>query len=261
MIYWQKGEQERAILEAKKSLKLFVKIENYLWIGNVLSELIFFTAERFDIEAANDYLKRLEQIVDNTKDRVLKQRFNFSEAIILSKSEKERDRMKGTVLFENLLREELDYAFHVQILLSLSELLIIDLGKTGDKEILTKLQKYILELYSLATKNNSYLLIVETLLLQSKLALVELDIKKAQQLLEQANKIADDKGLKRLITIIAQEKESFNNVKEKLQKFDKEDPLDKKIEVINFEKRINSIKKVSTTLKQSGEHVMLKSNF
>ena len=114
-------------------------------------------------------------------------------------------------------------------------------------------------MYSLATKNNSYLLTVETLLLQSKLALVELDIKKAQQLLEQANKIADDKSLERLKTIIAQEKESFHNEKEILQKFDKKDPLDKKIEVINFEKRINSLKKVSTTLKQSGEHVMLKS--
>ncbi|TET80676.1 MAG: tetratricopeptide repeat protein, partial [Candidatus Heimdallarchaeota archaeon] len=259
MIYWQKGAQEQAILEAQKSLKLLEETENYLWIGNVLSDLIFFTAERSEIEAANDYLKQLEQIIDNTKDRVLKQRFNFSEAIILSHSGKDRDRMKGTLLYENLLREELDYAFHVQILLSLSELLIIDLRKTGDKEILTKLQKYILELYSLATKNNSYLLTVETLLLQSKLALVELDIKKAQQLLEQANKIADDKSLERLKTIIAQEKESFHNEKEILQKFDKEDPLDKKIEVINFEKRINSLKKVSSTLKQSGEHVMLKS--
>ena len=130
MIYWQKGAQEQAILEAQKSLKLLEETENYLWIGNVLSDLIFFTAERSEIVAANDYLKQLEQIIDNTKDRVLKQRFNFSEAIILSHSGKDRDRMKGTLLYENLLREELDYAFHVQILLSLSELLIIYLGKT-----------------------------------------------------------------------------------------------------------------------------------
>ncbi|MHA1200804.1 MAG: tetratricopeptide repeat protein, partial [Candidatus Heimdallarchaeaceae archaeon] len=43
MIYWQKGFEDKAISDAQKSLKLFEEIENPLWTGNILADLIFFT--------------------------------------------------------------------------------------------------------------------------------------------------------------------------------------------------------------------------
>jgi tetratricopeptide (TPR) repeat protein len=260
-IYWQKGLQDKAVETAQESLKFIEKTENYLWIGNVLADLVFFSAETSDIDSVNRYLERLEEVNSKIKDRVLTQKINFSEAIILSRRVEERDRMRASLLFENLLREELEYAFHVQVLLSLSELLIEDLKETGDTKVLTKLQKSILDLYSLSTKNNSYILTVETLLLQSKLALVESDIDKAQQLLEQASDIAEDKKLERLRTEIAQEKENFTRDKDNLKDLDKDESLNKRIELINLDKRINGIKKTSISLKQSGEHLMLKSTF
>ncbi|MHA1953938.1 MAG: hypothetical protein ACW96U_08335, partial [Candidatus Heimdallarchaeaceae archaeon] len=260
-IYWQKGLQEESIKSAQESLKLLEETDNLLWIGNVLADLVFFSTEKSDLEQAKKYLIKLEKVNQEKKDSILNQRYNFSEAIILTKSENERDRMKASLLLENLLREKLDYAFHVKVLLTLSELFITDLQKTGDTEILIKLQKHVLDLYSLASTNKSYILTAETLLLQSKLALVELDYEKAESLLDQAFNIAEEKGLDRLKESIKREREIFKEEKQKIDRFDKESPIQEKIDAVDFKSRINGAKKASLSIKQSGEQIMLKSLF
>ena len=260
-IYWQKGLQDQAIETAQESLDFFKKTGNDLWIGTVLSELIFFLVEQLEIDSAKEFLKELELVNAKIKVRTLTQKINFSEAILLSKSAKERDRMRSTLLLENLLREELDYAFHVKILLSLSELLIKELQQTGDREILNKLQKHILDLYSLASTNDSFLLTAEILLLQSKLALVELDIDKAESLLNKASKIADEKKLDRLKATIDLERDIFLEEKKEIEKFDKEDSLESIVETVDFDNRLKSVKKTSLSVKQTGEQIMLKSLF
>lgn len=260
-IYWQQGLESEAINSAQESLKLLEETDNLLWIGNVLADLVFFSTEKSDLEQAKKYLNKLEKVNLEKKDSILNQRYNFSEAIILAKSENERDRMKASLILENLLREKLDYAFHVKVLLTLSELFITNLQKTGDTENLIKLQKHVLDLYSLASTNKSYILTAETLLLQSKLALVELDYEKAESLLDQAFNIAEEKGLDRLKESIKKEREIFKEEKQKIENFDKETSIQEKIEAVDFKSRMNGAKKASLSIKQSGEQIMLKSLF
>jgi tetratricopeptide (TPR) repeat protein len=260
-IYWQKGLQDEAIEAAQESLGLLEETKNHMWIGKVLADLVFFSTEISNLELADKYLNQLKEITQLTKDKQLIQKFDFSEAIFLSKKENERDRMKASLLLENLLREELDYAFHVRVLLSLSEVIIKDLQETGEEDILIKLQKLVLDLYSIASTNKSFILIAETLLLQSKLALVELDKEKAESLLEQAFNIAEENGLDRLKESIIKEKEIFKEEKEKIERFDKETPIHEKIEAVDFKSRLNGVKKASLSIKQKGEQIMLKSLF
>ena len=258
-ILWQRGMRQQALEKSLQSLKLFEDMGNKLWIGYTLVELIFYSTELDEIEQANQYFEQLNEISFEIKDRSFTQRFNFSEALVLRKNPDLRDKLKAEVLLENLLREDLNYNHHVSVLLTLSEILLLELKSTGNRNIYHKLQNYVLDLYNLAITNNSYLLSTETLILQSKLALVELDIEKAESLLEQAYKIADEKGLERLKETINHEKENFKEEKEKIREFDKKDSIHKKMDLINFDKRMNGVKKASISVKQSDKQIIQKS--
>ena len=246
-IYWQKGEKETAIEKAQENLKMYENSGNSLWIGEALANLIFFYTEIEEIELASTHLQKLEKINRETKERRLNQSFNFSEALVLKKSVNPRDRMRADLILENLLREDIPYDFHVKVLLTLCVLLILELHSIGEKNLLNRLQKYVLDLYSLASTNNSFILTAETLMLQAKLALVELDSEKAKKLLEQASRIAEDKGLERLKIAISQEKELFKVETSQIKDLDLDSPITERMEIVSLDKRMNGIKKCCLT--------------
>ena len=246
-ILWQKGLSEQAIEKAKKSLELFRKMDNKLWLVDVLSNLIYYLTEIDETEEAKKYLEELEQIYRDTKDKNSKRILDFSQALVLRKSEDSKDVLKAEFLLENLLEEELEYSFYILIVLILAEILLNELCLSSDREYLIKLQKHVVDLYSLTSVNNSYSLIVQTLLLQSKIALIELETEKAKKLLNQALKISEDKGLDKLKSEINQEIEMFKVEAKQIESFDKESSINKRMEAISLEKRVNGIKKTSVT--------------
>jgi tetratricopeptide (TPR) repeat protein len=246
-ILWQKGLSEQAIEKAKKSLELFRKMDNKLWLVDVLSNLIYYLTEIDETEEAKKYLEELEQIYKETKDKNSKRILDFSQALVLRKSEESKDVLKAEFLLEKLLEEELEYSFYILIVLVLAEILLKELRFSGDREYLIKLQKHVVDLYSLSTVNNSYSLTVQTLLLQSKIALIELEAEKAKKLLNQALKIAEDKGLDKLKSEINQEIEMFKAEAKQIESFDKETSISKRMGAISLEKRVNGIKKTSVT--------------
>jgi hypothetical protein len=67
------------------------------------------------------------------------------------------------------------------------------------------------KLFEFAKTQQSYSLLIETYLLQSQLALLELDIQKAQNLLFQAELITSEKKLGKFAQRIAEEQESLHN--------------------------------------------------
>ena len=247
MIYWQKGFEDKAISFAQESLRLFEKTENYLWIGKVLSNLIYFTSEKSEMEWAGRYLKKLEKIVRETKDSVLKLKFNFSEALILRNSSNPRDRLRAELLFENLLREDLSYSLRIKVLVSLGELILSEILPTNEEERFKNLKSYVAELLSIATENKSFILTCETLILQSKLALVESQDEQALELLKKAHKIATDAELVRLKEIIQKEQENFESEKKRIMHLDSGTKITEKLEILNVRNGISKIKKTSTT--------------
>ncbi len=247
MIYWQKGFEDKAISDAQKSLRLFEEIENSLWIGNILFDLIFFTSEKSEIELARGYRKRLEQITAETKDSVLKLKLNFSEALILKNSSNSRERLRAELSFENLLREDLAFSFRTRVLISLCELILHEINLTNEVESFENLKKYVGELSSIASDNNSYLLTCQTLILQSKLALVELNKNQAENLLEEAIKIATEVNLDRLKKVIWKEQSNIEAYKDVITKLDSSARITEKLGLLKVENGIKRIKRTTTT--------------
>ncbi|MHA1200499.1 MAG: tetratricopeptide repeat protein [Candidatus Heimdallarchaeaceae archaeon] len=261
MIYWQKGFEDKAISDAQKSLKLFEETGNFLWIGNVLSDLIFFTSEKSDIELAKNYLQKLEEVLPEAKDNVLNLKLNFSEAMILQNSTSSRERLKAELLFENLLREELPYSFRIRILVSVCELILQEINSSNEVESFENLKKYVEELSLLASTNNSLFLSCQTLILQSKLALVELETEQAKALLDDAIEIANNLDLDRLKKIIWKEQDNIDSDKDTIISLDSSAKITEKLELLKVGNGIKRIKKTTTTESIIDDsHIPLKSH-
>lgn len=246
-IYWQKGLKNQAIENVQESSILSEELGNNIRLGLILADLIYFLTEVNEIEAAINYLAKLEKINAGIKNKELEQRYSYSEALVLRTSSDPREKMKAEVILERLLREELDYEFQLSILLVLCEMLLLELQASGDIQILSRIQKYILDLYALTAGNNSFILSSEVLLMQAKLALVELDTEKTAELLDKAEKIAEEKRLDRLKEIITQERANIEGEIGKIKQLDKMSPISKRMEVVDFKKSMNGIKKTSVT--------------
>ncbi|MDH5645622.1 MAG: hypothetical protein OEZ01_06415, partial [Candidatus Heimdallarchaeota archaeon] len=71
-------------------------------------------------------------------------------------------------------------------MLNLCELLIAELTAFGEEIVLIEVKMISDKLYSIAEKQNSYYLLVETLIIKSKVALIEFDLEGSQKLLNEA---------------------------------------------------------------------------
>ena len=80
--------------------------------------------------------------------------------------------------------------------------------------------------------------------------MLELNVEKAKQHLDQAYKIAKDKGLGRLLKTIEEEKAKFEADLNQVRSVDEEITLSKKMDILQIKKRINGIKKTSGTQDQ-----------
>ncbi|MFW9852412.1 MAG: tetratricopeptide repeat protein [Candidatus Thorarchaeota archaeon] len=243
-IYWQKGLQEKALELAKRSLQIYEEIGNKIWISFILQQLIYYTTELNQKDLAQQYLEQFKTITTEVKNKPLNQRYRFSEAFFLKESEDPKDRMRAEVLFESLLEEEIPYKMQNDILLSLCELLLRDIKISAKEENLQKVEKYVIQMHDLAKKNNAYPLLAESLILQSQLALLDLDVDKAKKLLSQSLKIAEERELSRLEIKILQEKEKLAKQAIELKALGETlVTLSKKIEIVKLDETFTNIKK------------------
>jgi len=248
LVFWQKGMQEQALSYMKDSLEIRQKIDNKNLIAVSLSYLIQFNIEINDLDAAKKYFESLELINKETKIKQVSQNCKFTEALILKTSSDLRDRLKAEVLFEHLIEEDTSYPIRIQVFLHLCDLLILEMKETNDSKILEKINKHITELQILSEKNNSHILLVETLRLRAQLALIEFDIDNARTLLLKAQNIAQEHGFERLVLDLLKEQEKLTRLSIELRNLEKTSPtISQRMSVIEISDTLSSVKRTSIT--------------
>ncbi|MFX0000905.1 MAG: tetratricopeptide repeat protein [Candidatus Hodarchaeota archaeon] len=202
MIYQEKGDFSRALENLEKSITIK---EEYHTIYR--SDSLFHLAlDMNDLEKAQKYLNRIKQIADRENSRGLNIVYNVDRAIFQKYSPRALNRGKAEEMLKQLIEEGIsDYELLKIALLNLCDLLLFELHATGQPEILDELQVYISQLFDTVKNSRSYSLLAETYLLQARLSLITLDMKKARQLLIKAQEIADKYGLNRLAIKISNE--------------------------------------------------------
>jgi ABC-type oligopeptide transport system substrate-binding subunit/Tfp pilus assembly protein PilF len=204
----KKGNFELALEDYEQSLAIYEEMGNDTMIAIVLSELVSVALERQDPSLAERYLQQLQQIDGRTDSRSINQRYRVARALFLKSSKRARDKLQAEEILEQVVEEEVaDHALTVTAMIHLCDLWLFELKMTGEDQLLGQIKDLTHRLLEIARQQSSHSLLAETYLLQSKLALVELDLGQARALLEQALTIAEERGLRLLARTVAQERD------------------------------------------------------
>ncbi len=206
------GNLEKAMEYLEDSRNLRKELNQKPGEATSLYFLIKLSLDMNLLNKANQYLDDLESIVNEEDHKSLKQRLKIAEALILMTSSRFQNRAKA----ENLLREVnedevLIHELSIDSLLITCDLLLDELRIMGNKEVLLELKQLTNKLIELAKSQHSSFLLAQTYWLQSQLYLIELNIGKAKELLMQAQLIAEEKNLNRLVLKISQEYDKLLN--------------------------------------------------
>lgn len=208
-IYTLQGEYERALPLIKRAVDYYLSSKN-LYIGSfslfyMISLLLEYTDTDEDIDY---YIKLFGDLNKESDSEYVKAYYQLSKALIFKSKGTMRDRIKSQALLEHFTeREIVVYDITFLALLNLAELLLIELKESSDDKILDKLENLTIKMLNLADRHNSAPYRIKTYILQSKLALMKLNVDKANQLLDNAGEIAENNLLKNLSIKILEEKQ------------------------------------------------------
>ncbi|MHA2251463.1 MAG: tetratricopeptide repeat protein [Candidatus Kariarchaeaceae archaeon] len=204
-VYQLKGEVEKAKEKFFKSLELYQEVGLITYTAGMLYMLIILTA-RFSIEEAEIYLNKLVDLEKGENNAVISQQVNLASASILKQSGRAVNRAKAQELFDQVSKDLIvNHELTVYAKLNLCELLLVEYKNSQNEEVIMEIEAMISELIEIGKKQNSFSLLAEAYFLQSKLALLEFDIRLSQKLLIQAEMLADENGLERLAIKISQQ--------------------------------------------------------
>ncbi|MFX0062248.1 MAG: tetratricopeptide repeat protein [Candidatus Hermodarchaeota archaeon] len=209
VIHAQKAEWKEAIECYQQSLALQEEIGQNVDIAITLFQLIYVYLDK-NMDEVQRYLHYLEEINNQGKNKAISQRFRLATALMMKTSTRPRNKLKAAELLEEVAEEEIvDHELRVIALLNLCDLLLFELRMSGDQEVLDEVQTRVTRLQDIAKRQHSHWLLAETYVLNSKLALLDLDIQGAQRFLDQAQLTAEKRKLQRLVIKVLSEQDSF----------------------------------------------------
>ena len=193
--YRMKGELDQALEYLQRSIAICEDLGIPSDIALTLSTLIEITVDMGDLEMAQQYYKRLKQIRDQEENEWINLLYRFSTVEILKTSPRAKNRVKAEKLLKAIIEENYLPYFTIVAVLSLCDLLLVELRITKDIEVLIELKTFITRLLEYAEITNSYWFLAETYLLQAKISLINLNIGEARRLFIQAQQVAERHGL------------------------------------------------------------------
>ncbi|MFX0050611.1 MAG: tetratricopeptide repeat protein [Candidatus Hodarchaeota archaeon] len=242
-VFLTRGDVDEATSYYKKSLELLEATENNRESSLVLYNLISVAVHWGNVEDANFYLEKLQQINEKEKEKAIDQVYRLSNALVLKKSSRVVKRAEAQQIFQQIAEEEvITHSFTVDAMLYLCEMLLQELRTTGSEGVLTEIKEILQKILDIAESQHSFSRLVETYMLQSKMALLELDINSTRQLLSQAQQIAEEKGLQKLAMTVSGE---YDLLLDQLSKWtdliDQNVPMIEKLELAELEGMVTRI--------------------
>lgn len=201
---------KKALIYFKKSLEVFIEIGNVIDLNLPLFNMIEVSVKLGLIKEAQMYLRKLEEIHDKEKNKLIDQKYRMSKGLVLNTSDRLIKKGEAQQIFQQISQEEvIDIEITVMAMLYLCESLIIELKASGSDEILQELKGLLLQLRHIAQNQQTYFWLVNVYWIQSQVSLLELDVTQAEKLLTQAQLIAEERGFNRLAKIITDEHFAF----------------------------------------------------
>ncbi|MFX1592008.1 MAG: tetratricopeptide repeat protein [Promethearchaeota archaeon] len=217
IIYDQQGNLNQALKCSDAGIDIYEEMGDISGMLENLDTSFWFALNYNDLKKAEYYFKRMEPLVDQVNIKMLRILSQMNKALLLKSSPLVSNQMKAkeilneiiknTTLFKSSLHLEIVY----RALLNLCDILLNELRNTNNLELLNEIQYCINQLMQISQNLNSSWWLSEMYLLQAKLELITLDLKKAEDSLIQAQKIAEQHDLKQLAERISIEQKELRN--------------------------------------------------
>ncbi|OLS21434.1 MAG: Photosystem I assembly protein Ycf3 [Candidatus Heimdallarchaeota archaeon LC_3] len=183
--------------------------------GNISQCLYYLFSLHFEHELVTEAQKYLQQLEHYSKKADQKYTYHFkltrlfyrlAKTKMLKTSSKLKDKAEAQSLVEEIITEDtIWHEYTILAKLILCELLLEEIKLSGDQVILENVKQIINEIYEIGQTHHMYPVLVNALILQTKLALLEGNIPDANQRLTQAILLTEEKGLIQLQKIATQE--------------------------------------------------------
>ena len=249
-IYIEKGELGLAFDYLEHTLAICEEFGGRLDMFSLLSMYFELFIAKGDFEQAKKYFQRLEHLNKQINNKITNLFCLFYNALLLKASPRFRNKIEAQEILKQILEEEnLPIQTEVFTLIQLCDLLFTELRVTNEPEILEEIKPIITRLIEVTEKSNSSRILCETYLLQAKLTLLELDLKKARRFLTQALQIAKRYGLNQLMMKINYENDNF------IKKIDlweelksREAPIDERLDLARLDDQMEGMIKKRLSL-------------
>ncbi|MFX0066062.1 MAG: tetratricopeptide repeat protein [Candidatus Hermodarchaeota archaeon] len=249
-IYWQKDDIIQALNYYQQSLIIRLEIGNKLDTSHTLFHLVSVAIERKSFGEARQYLDHLQQINEEEKNKITKQRYSLACGLILKTTDRLIDIAEAQKLFQEIAEDEVvEHELTVIAMLHLCDLLLIEFRMSGQESVLQEVKTVVQRLLNIAKQQHSYWLLTETYILQSRLALLELDLQNAQKLLEQAQLTAEEKGLTQvLIKVLSEQHELRAKLATWEQLLERDSSLNERLELAELENLLTRMARRKLTI-------------
>jgi len=191
-IYRMKGNYNLALENFLKCFSECKKINSLYGMASSLFHLILTFLDKNNIEQAESYLSEFESMTTLTKRETFNDIFLVAKALVLRKSRRLHDKTQAELILKQIIEKEaLPIQYLLLTLANLCDLLLYEMVIMDNLDILNEINPLISKMLKFSENQNSYLWLTETKLLQAKLSLVKMDIRRAKKLMSEAQRIAE----------------------------------------------------------------------
>ncbi len=194
--YRELGELEESESYLLRALESRREVEDMYGMSDTLFELILLRIRQGMIPRATDLLKELDLIRSHLQNKVVDLRYELASALLLKNSKRIREKVYGAEKLRKIIEAPVVNHYHtLTAMKALFDLLLLEYETLKGEEVEGEIRDLLEELYGIAVKQHSSSLMVETHSLQAKFALIEGDLQRSKELLDEAKKIASERGV------------------------------------------------------------------
>ncbi|HUT80300.1 MAG TPA: tetratricopeptide repeat protein [Candidatus Bathyarchaeia archaeon] len=199
LIFYQRGDNDHALTYLTRCIDICKKNLNYRDLSNTYFWSILISVEINKLEDAQEYLKKLNKNLERQNNKLCNLEYRLASALILKRSSNLEilDKAKN-ILTDIVDGETIDLTFSAMALFQLVELILKEIQTTRDLDDLPQLDILIEKHLKTAKQLESHTLFVENFWLKANAALMNNKLQQSILLLEQAEQMAQEKGLQRL---------------------------------------------------------------
>lgn len=250
-----------AINYYKRALDLFIQTGNQIFEIMLLVALLSTYVLLNDEQNKKEYMDKItSKFNEHKNDELFKTHYMFSKALLLKESTRLADRVEAQKLFKEISNKEEIYIYVSQeSILYYLELLLEELKYSPSESLMDEITQVNEKLKVLAKNKGSYVLIVESMLIEAKINILNLNFDTARHLLTQAQITAEEKGLKQLSHKISREHDSLLVKMNQLENIVNDSAsIKERIELANFDEVIRSmILKSYKVIDEEQEHGLI----